>query len=50
MLLGIFYILFKIVSCPSILVDTTGFYGDGHAIDTMGAYSEAPALLSEDIP
>ena len=31
-------------------VDTTGFYGAGHAVETMDAASKAPALISEDIP
>ena len=30
-------------------VETTGFYGAGHTVDTMYATSEAPELLSEDI-
>ena len=31
-------------------VETTGLYRVGHAVETMDADSEAPALLSEDIP
>ena len=31
-------------------VETTGFYRAGHAVDTMDAASEAPMILSEDIP
>ena len=29
-------------------VETTGFYGAGHVVETMDADSEALALLSED--
>ena len=31
-------------------VETTGFDGAGHAVEAMDETSEAPALLSEDIP
>ena len=31
-------------------VETTGFYGSSHAVETMDSDSEAPALLNEDIP
>ena len=33
-----------------IYVNTTGFDRAGHAVDTMDAASDDPALLSEDIP
>ena len=31
-------------------VETTGFYRSGHSVETMDAASEAPMILSEDIP
>ena len=31
-------------------VETTGFNGADHAVETMDATSKAPALLGEDIP
>ena len=31
-------------------VETTGFDGAGHAVETMNADRKTPALLSEDIP
>ena len=33
-----------------LIVETTGFDGVAHDIETMDADSEAPALLIEDIP
>ena len=33
-----------------LIVETTGFDGAAHDIETMDADREAPALLSEDIP
>ena len=32
------------------IVETTDFDGAGHAVETMDEESEAPELLSEDIP
>ena len=32
------------------IVETTGLYRSGHAVETMDASREAPLLLSEDIP
>ena len=32
-----------------VVVETTGFNGAGHAVETMGAISEAPVLLGENL-
>ena len=40
----------QIAFFSGMTVETNGFYRDGHAVETMDADSEAPSLISEDIP
>ena len=42
--------LFSLTLTPHHIVEITGFYRAGHAVETMDAASEDPALISEDIP
>ena len=44
-----YFSLYNVVVVPSF-VETTDFYGGGHAVETVDAAREAPLLISEDIP